>query len=239
MKPTDPPPPGDRASARQSAPSQTSSGGTPDAPHEHGHDLDELHNEGVAHEHSDVNVRAILSFAAIITVVSIVCAAVVWGMFGVFERQAVGREPRMSPLVAPSTQMPATTAGSPFFGGPQQQPQLLTNERAALRLLRDSEDKQLHQYGWVNQTGGVVQMPIENAKKLLAERGLPARAGGTDPQLGTHAPARGESAGGRSNPTRPQAPGAAPAEPPPSAPAAPHAPGEAPAHGPAGRGGGA
>ncbi len=47
MKPTDPPPPREQAS-----------GHAPDA---HGHEADELHNEGVAHEHSDVNLRAIVS----------------------------------------------------------------------------------------------------------------------------------------------------------------------------------
>jgi len=237
MKPTDPPPPEDRAPARQAPPPQPGSGHPHDA-HEYG--PDDLHNEGVAHEHSDVNVRAILSFAGIVTVVSIVCAVLVWGMFGFFERQAAGRDPKMSPLAVPATQMPPTTTGAFAFGGAQHQPQLLTNEPAALRQHRQEEEAQLQGYGWVNQSGGVARVPIADAKKLIVERGLASRPGGTDPLLGTYAPARGEAAGGRSIPTRAPAATAPPAAPnPAAAPAAPHAPNQPPAHAPSGRGGGA
>ena len=193
------------------------------APHYH-HPPEEMHNEGVAHETSDVNVKAIVAFAGIIAVVTIVSAVIVWGLFNVLESQAAARDPKMSPLAVPATQMPRSTA-SPFFGGARQ-PQLVTNEPAVLRTLRQSEDKSLHEYGWVDQKAGVTHVPIDQAKKLLAERGLPARPGGADPALGTHAPAFGESTGGRSIPT-----GERPA-------AAPQAPEEKPAHPPSGRGGG-
>jgi hypothetical protein len=183
-----------------------------------------MHNEGVAHETSDVNVKAIVAFAGIIAAVTIVSAVIVWGLFDALESQAAARDPKMSPLAVPATQMPRSTA-SPFFGGARQ-PQLVTNEPAVLRTLRQSEDKSLHEYGWVDQKAGVTHVPIDQAKKLLAERGLPARPGGADPALGTHAHAFGEATGGRSIPT-----GERPA-------AAPQAPEEKPAHPPSGRGGG-
>ena len=44
------------------------------APHYH-HPPEEMHNEGVAHETSDVNVKAIVAFAGIIAAVTIVSAA--------------------------------------------------------------------------------------------------------------------------------------------------------------------
>jgi hypothetical protein len=236
MKPTDPPPPDDRAPARQAPPPLQGQAQDPHESHEYG--PDDLHNEGVAHEHSDVDVKAILSFAAIVTVVSIVCGFVVWGMFGFFERQAAGRDPQMSPLAVPATQMPPTTTGAFAFGGAQQhQPQLLTNEPAALRQHRQEEDAQLQRYGWVNQSGGVARVPIADAKKLIVERGLASRPGGTDPLLGTYGQARGEAAGGRSIPTRAQAPAGPDAAAPPAAPPAPKE--EPPAHAPSGRGGGA
>lgn len=194
------------------------------APHYH-HPPEEMHNEGVAHETSDVHVKAIVAFAGIIAAVTIVSAVIVWGLFNVLESQAAARDPKMSPLAVPATQMPRSTTASPFFGGAQQ-PQLVTNEPAVLRTLRQSEDKSLHEYGWVDQKTGVAHVPIDQAKKLLAERGLPARPGGADPALGTHAPAFGESTGGRSIPT-----GERPA-------AAPQAPEEKPAQPPSGRGAG-
>ena len=64
--------------------------------------------------------------------------------------------------------------------------------------MRDKEQKRLHGYGWVNQGAGVARMPIDEAKKLIAERGLPVREGEeVSPTLGTRLPARGESSGGR------------------------------------------
>jgi hypothetical protein len=103
-----------------------------------------------------------------------------------------------------------------------------------LRILHDTEQKALHEYGWVDQKSGVARVPIDQAKKLIVERGLPARATATDPALGTHAPAFGEANGGRAIPT-----GERPASPPQEPAPAPQTPKEQPAHPPAGRGGGA
>lgn len=114
------------------------------APHYH-HPPEEMHNEGVAHETSDVNVKAIVAFAGIIAAVTIVSAVIVWGLFNLLESQAAARDPKMSPLAVPATQMPSSTTASPFFGGARQ-PQLVTNEPAVLRTLRQSEDKSLHEY---------------------------------------------------------------------------------------------
>ena len=67
-----------------------------------------------------------------------------------------------------------------------------------LQQQRDKEQKVLHGYGWVNQGAGVARMPIDEAKKLILERGLPVREGeDVSPTLGTRLPARGESSGGR------------------------------------------
>ena len=194
---------------------------------------EELHNEGVAHDTSDVNVRAILGFGVIVMVVTIVCAVIVWGLFDVLESQAAGRDPKMSPLALPAAAMPRTTAASPFFGNAPS-PQLITSEPALLRTLRGTEQKALHEYGWVDQKAGVARVPIDQAKKLIVERGLPSRATAADPALGTHAPAYGEANGGRAIPTG-ERPAAArePAQP------APQTPKEQPAHAPSGRGGGA
>jgi hypothetical protein len=97
--------------------------------------------------------------------------------------------------------MPKHTTGSPYFGAAPQ-PQLLTNEPAVLRQLRQNEAEQLHDYGWVDPSAGVARMPIEEAKKKILERGLPMRAGShVDPWVGTHAPAFGESSSGRTIPT--------------------------------------
>jgi hypothetical protein len=197
---------------------------------------DDLHNDGLDHEHSDVNIQAILSFGGIIAAVTIVCAVIVWGFFVFMESQAAARDPKLSRLALPATRMPDTTAGSPYFGAAPQ-PRLITSEPTVLGTEREKWDTRLHQYGWVNQAGGVAHVPIDEAKKLIVERGLPSRPAGVDPRLGTHAPAFGEANAGRMIPTgeRAASAAAAPQEPTPAAAPAPAAP---PAHAPSGRGGG-
>ena len=193
-----------------------------------------MHNEGVAHDTSDVNVRAILAFAGIVAVVTVVCAVIVWGLFGVFESQAAGRDPKMSPLAMPAAAMPRTTAASPFFGDAPS-PQLITNEPAVLRTSGRTEQKALHEYGWVDQKSGVARVPIDQAKKLIAERGLPARAGRRGRRRSARTrPRSAKSIGGRAIPT-----GERPAAAPRNRRAGAQAPQEQPAHPPSGRGGGA
>jgi hypothetical protein len=182
----------------------------PHAPHHHYSDA-ELHNQDVAHEEGDVNIRAVLTFAVGIAVVVALAAGLMGIMFRVLSNQAAARDPQVSPHALPSGQRPP-------------EPNLLTNEPAGLRRFHEEEARSLEGYGWVDQSAGVARVPIEQAKKLLVERGLPVREGGAvqDPAAGTHAPAYGEASGGRAIPI-PKAPAAAqqPAAPPtPAAPAA-------------------
>lgn len=55
-------------------------------------------------------------------------------------------------------------------------PKLLTNEPLWLREYRARQLAATTTYGWVNKEAGVVRLPIERAKQLLLERGLPVTA---------------------------------------------------------------
>jgi hypothetical protein len=44
--------------------------------------------------------------------------------------------------------------------------------------MRAEEDRILRGYGWADAQTGKVQIPIEEAMRLLGERGLPSRATG-------------------------------------------------------------
>jgi hypothetical protein len=182
---------------------------------------DEMHNDDVAHEHSDINIRAVIASAVVIAVVCVVTAVLMYGLFWyVLESQAQARDPKLSPLALPATQMPPTTTATPTFGiAPD--PKLLTNEPTYLSEIRTREEDLLHTYGWVDEKGGVARVPIDEAKKLILERGLPVRPDPvTDPALGTHVPAGGESSSGRAM-TRAASTEPAPAAPPAQPPAAP------------------
>jgi len=145
----------------------------------------EMHNEDVSHESSDINIRTIISFAIGLAVVMFVAAGLMYAMFQILESRAERLDPQLSPLA---------------HGGDRRTgPKLLLNEPAGLRKFHAEETEKLQGYGWVNQQAGVTHVPIEDAKKLIVQRGLPLRATGAveDRQLGTNAPAFGEASGGR------------------------------------------
>lgn len=53
-------------------------------------------------------------------------------------------------------------------------PLLQVNPTADLQQLRESEERLLNSYGWVDQKKGLVRIPIEEAMRLAVEKGLPA-----------------------------------------------------------------
>jgi hypothetical protein len=163
-------------------PSPKATAGKPEAHHHY--TTEELHNPEVGHEHSDINVRTVLALAAGLALVIALVALVVWGVFRVLVHQAAANDPQVSPLAIPAGQLPP-------------EPRLQTNEPAGLKWFRSTETATLDGWGWVDQKSGIVRMPIEDAKKLLLQRGLPTRSQPVDEKLGTTAPAYGESSGGR------------------------------------------
>jgi hypothetical protein len=122
------------------------------------------HHDDVGHEASDVNVRGIVQFGVGLLVLGAVIYLVVWVFFGFLS----GRASRASEQLA-----------YPLAAGQEDrvppEPRLQTNPRADLRELRESEDKRLDSYGWVDRNAGIVHIPIDDAIKLTLQRGLPAR----------------------------------------------------------------
>lgn len=201
MKPTDeglPPPRGPEKKLPHGAPPEPAGSYDDGVPHHQPGVHDELHHADVAHEHSDVDVRAIATSAGIVAGVVAVSMLGMYLLFGWFEHRALRTQPFVSPLAPPATEMPPNTAESPFFSHSADGVQLLTNEFMALEQHRATERERLHSYGWVDEAGGVAHIPIEEAKRLIVERGLPAREfDPVDPTLGTRRPAMGGSSSGR------------------------------------------
>jgi hypothetical protein len=52
-------------------------------------------------------------------------------------------------------------------------PRLQVHPRSDLERLRADDQARLESYGWADRQGGIVRIPIEQAMRLLAERGLP------------------------------------------------------------------
>lgn len=187
------------------------------------HSPDEMHNDDTAHEHSDINIPALV-WSMVIMFGTVIGTAILMYllMFFVLEPRAVARDKKLSPLAMPATIMPPTTVASPFFGSAPE-PRLMTVEPMHLAEVRAAEQAALHGYGWVDEKAGVARIAIDRAKELTVERGLAVRPDPlTDERLGTRRPASGESSSGR-NVTRTLAPApAAPSTPAATPPAAGH-----------------
>lgn len=142
---------------------------------------DTEHHAAAARVEGDgVSYRGIVWFVVVLTVTTVVCQILMWVLLRAFQYQNSGDAPARSPVAAavterqtidgrvyPDMNVVTARAGS--------QPQLLVNEPANLDQFRAQEHQKLTTYGWVDQNAGVVRIPVERAKDLLLERGLPVR----------------------------------------------------------------
>ena len=123
-----------------------------------------VHPEHPVHrETSDVAIGGILTFAISLVVSLVVVSGLVWFMYSYFRREAARPIPAEFPLATTSMRrLPP-------------EPRLQTAPREDLRNLREGEERTLTTYGWVDKNAGVVRIPIDQAKKLILERGFPSR----------------------------------------------------------------
>lgn len=119
-------------------------------------------HDPVAHEHSDVNVRGILWFTAGLIVIAVVIHVAVAMLFAAFERRTAAVDPAPAPLAQAPGQLPPS-------------PRLQTRPVNDLKALRAEEEALLHGEGPAGEQPGVYRIPIERAKQLIVERGVPVR----------------------------------------------------------------
>ncbi len=117
---------------------------------------------GGGHEEHDVDIRGIVVFVVGLAVVCLLTAVAMLWLFRYLDRRLVEAEAPPSPLALPAGQLPP-------------EPRLLTDEPAMLREYRAEQHRKLTTYGWVDREKGIVRIPIDRAKALLLERGLPHR----------------------------------------------------------------
>lgn len=157
------------------------------AEHAHGG----LVNPDVAHESSDISIRGVVWFVIILALTAGLIEVAMYGLFVVLDKVEVRNDPYVSPLDYPTGQLPPN-------------PRLETTPWEDLKEFVGGEQRYLTTYGWVDAGTGQVHIPIERAKELLLQRGIPARAAETgvpvDQTEGTHLASMGESTGGRNLP---------------------------------------
>ena len=120
-------------------------------------------NPDLNRETSDVNALSVLGFGAGLIVAAALIHFLVWLLFMYFSTREAQRVAPQYPLAAGQVErLPP-------------EPRLQTNPREELRDLQAQEDAVLGSYGLVDKDRGMVRIPIDQAMKLIVQRGLPAR----------------------------------------------------------------
>ncbi len=111
-------------------------------------------------------------FLGILTVATVLTFLIIQGMLYAFDKMEEANQAQ------PATALPEGQVrklppeprlqGAP---GPNDLPSLLPIED--LKEYRDQMDKKAISYGWVNKEAGVAHLPLDRAKALTVERGLP------------------------------------------------------------------
>ena len=128
-------------------------------------------------EGDGVSYSGLVWFVVILTVTTLVCQGLMLVLLKTFKYQQATVE--ISP-VAQVTEHEATNGRvHPDMNaigtatGPA--PKLLVNEPGNLAAFREHEHETLTTYGYIDKNTGVMRIPIERAKELVLERGLPVR----------------------------------------------------------------
>ncbi|HEV2425810.1 MAG TPA: hypothetical protein VGZ29_13360 [Terriglobia bacterium] len=127
--------------------------------HQHGHGR-------FSHEKTDAGVRNVAVLAGAFVGLLVFGLIVGYGTFRfLYTPQTVSEIPS---ALHPSRVIPPA-------------PRLQVNGYDDLRDYLQQQQHQLDSYGWVDQTAGVVRIPIDRAMDLLLQQGLPVRGGTTNP----------------------------------------------------------
>ncbi|HYU77547.1 MAG TPA: hypothetical protein VEK56_01095 [Vicinamibacterales bacterium] len=137
--------------------------------------MPEIVNPETHRERSDVNVRALLWFAAIFIVFAAVTHLTLWLMFKHFARMArQNNAPALTQVVRPANaSIPQTPRLQPFPQRGQRGTTMPPNASTPvvdMEEMRATEEQTLNNPGWVDRQRGIVRLPINVAKLLTVQR---------------------------------------------------------------------
>jgi hypothetical protein len=134
---------------------------------------------GSQFELEDFSPGTIYAFLMGLAVACIVVAVAVWAGYKVADSFMRARQPKNAMVELQADTRKVSPAEVKQFA----EPRLEINERTEINQFRLQEEQRLRSYGWVDESAGVVRIPIDRAMQLIAERGLP-----TAPKAGEYPP---------------------------------------------------
>jgi len=138
---------------------------------------DEIVNRETRHEESDVNVRALLWSVVIFIVFAGVTHLVLYLQFHAYARYfRHAAAPPLTMMSRPAdASVPVTPRLQPFptKNAEGMMPPYAVTPVTDMAEMRARDEKMLSEAGWVDQKKGIVRLPIETAKQLVVQRGLP------------------------------------------------------------------
>ena len=122
--------------------------------------------EGASYEHTDAAIAPVAKFLFWLFIAAIITHFGLAGVYKLMVDQGVKSEAseRRYPLAATEEQRIPPV------------PRLQQFPRNELYTFRNEERDRLETYGWESKAAGTVHIPIEEAMKLMVERGVPAQA---------------------------------------------------------------
>jgi hypothetical protein len=115
---------------------------------------------GAGYEQRDANIRDLLKFGFWLAMVLVVTLVTVRWTYHFYARiEPVG------PPASPFVNVREIPTG----------PLLQVAPHVDLQTYCEDQEQQVNTYGWIDQPGGVVRLPVDRAMDLLLERGLPTR----------------------------------------------------------------
>ena len=143
-------------------------------------DVSHIRNVEVTHETSDISVRGVLTFAAVLTIATIAISGGLVLLFNYFNAQEA-KEPKPGPMalskeerLPPEPRLQAAPGFAVTTEDGQRRNLELSAPQTEYQVLRKQWEENLRT-GLKDQSGNVVGMPIDKAMEKVVSEGLPSR----------------------------------------------------------------
>lgn len=143
-------------------------------PH-HGHDPHDSEHGQV--ETSALSAKPVLAFLAVLFIATTFVFFVVKGLdWGFRELDEANMGQKATEVQTRDRKLPPEPLlqGAPGKGSTTTKDEPTELPLKEMERVRKSTDLQISSYGWVDEPGGVVRVPIDRAKAMIAEKGLPS-----------------------------------------------------------------